>query len=352
MYGDNQAGGYSLLYQAFWLIVWCANNVGVTLINKMLFSIVDFPYPYALSAIHMAFNTIGAQMFFFSQRSSRPKALDTSQMKTIYLFSIIFSLNIAIGNVSIRYVSVNFNQVMRSLVPIVVMSIGLLFQNKSYSSQRKWAVIPIVFGVALATFGDMRYTAIGIFFTVCCVILAALKVVLSGQMLTGDLKLHPVDLIYKMAPLALVQLSLLSFLTGELDDIWANWNAYHQSGVFHMCFISGVLSFSLNICSFMANKVTSPLTLSIAANIKQVLMILLSTVYFATPVSFVNGIGIIIVLIGGSRYSLVSVMENNSLPTSATASSSSSSSSNPSSGTPTSLLNPSTSSSQLSQVIK
>ena len=47
--------------------------------------------------------------------------------------------------------------------------------------------IPIVFGVALATFGDMRYTAIGIFFTVCCVILAALKVVLSGQVLSLSL---------------------------------------------------------------------------------------------------------------------------------------------------------------------
>jgi len=132
---------------SFWLLVWTANNIGVTLLNKAVFAKVDFHYPYFLSFVHMVCNSFGSQLVFLSIRrdnlrlkatqseddgTSNPKQvgifqrllgnitrkeLDANGKRNILAFSVIFSLNIAIGNVSLRHVSVNFNQVMRSLVP-------------------------------------------------------------------------------------------------------------------------------------------------------------------------------------------------------------------------------------------
>jgi len=296
----------------FWLLIWLVNNIGVTLLNKSAFQSVDFKYPFFLSSLHMAFNTVGSHVYHYFTSSSNKRALLPGVETTpIYLFSIVFSLNIAIGNVSLRHVSVNFNQVMRSLVPALTLAFGLL-QRKSISRQKSLAVLPIVLGVALSCYGDMSYTALGFFFTCCCVLLAAVKVVASGEMLTGSLKLHPVDLLSKMAPLALLQCLALSLATGELGGMRERWGEISPTAAPQMwtvVLLSGAASFTLNICSLVANKLTSPLTLCIAANVKQVLMIIFSTVLFSVEISAVNGVGIGVVLVGSARYSYICVLE-------------------------------------------
>lgn len=76
------------------------------------------------------------------------------------------------------------------------------------------AVVPIVVGVGLTFYGDMTFTNIGATYTMLCVVFAALKAVVSGELLTGDLKLHPIDLLLKMCPLALIEIGILAIATG------------------------------------------------------------------------------------------------------------------------------------------
>ncbi|KAG7364824.1 triose-phosphate transporter family protein [Nitzschia inconspicua] len=308
-----------------WLCLWTVNNLGVTLLNKITFAMVDFQYPYFLSFVHMLCNSLGTQYIFWQIKhddktgteSSIQKLLghlvrrdlDATGKSYILLFSLIFSLNIAIGNVSLRYVSVNFNQVMRSLVPCFTIFLGLLV-GKTFTCRRIASVVPIIVGVMMACFGDMEYTILGFVYTLSCVILAALKAVVAGEMLTGSLKLHPVDLLGHLAPLAMIQCIIMSLATGEIPAILRRPELYltDPRPVIVILF-SGLCSFSLNITSLMTNKLTSPLTLTIAGNVKQVMMIVISTIIFATPITPLNGFGIVVVLIGSAIYSFVSLKD-------------------------------------------
>jgi drug/metabolite transporter (DMT)-like permease len=222
-------------------------------------------------AVSVACNIIGAQLYFAFSKTAKPKQLplDGGSRKSVFLFSVIFALNIAIGNTSLRWASVNFNQVFRALVPVVAMVASMLFYGKVYSSKRKYAVVPIVMGVALTFYGDLSATSYGVFYTALCVLLAALKVIAAGELLTGELKLHPIDLLSKMCPLALIQIACLSFISGEVSEIASRWRYIADSAAPQVVLLSGVLSFSLNVSSFVANKLTSALTLCIAANVKQ-----------------------------------------------------------------------------------
>jgi len=308
---ETVSGGETVYSQILWLFLWMGNNIGVTLLNKAAFNSVDFNYPYALSAVHMLCNAIGA--FFFQRvfsNSVKIKKLEWEHQKIILAFSFLFAANIAVGNDSLRHVSISFNQVMRSVVPGVVMLMGMC-TGKTFSTSKKLAVLCVVVGIATATFGEIRFTVLGFVITCLCVLLAALKVVISGLALTGEMKLDPLDLLIKMSPLACVECLVMSHLQGELAEIYENWDNLVNSSAFFVVFFTGVLAFSLNILSFTANKVTSPLTLTVAANLKQAILIAVGYMTFGNKPTLPGIVGVCIVILGSARYSQLSFVEQN-----------------------------------------
>uniref|UniRef100_A0AAV1TFC6 Sugar phosphate transporter domain-containing protein n=1 Tax=Peronospora matthiolae TaxID=2874970 RepID=A0AAV1TFC6_9STRA len=289
----------------FWLAMWFLQNIGVTFWNKKALSALQLPV--TLTFVHMTCNTLGAFLFIYVYKGIDRKPLKPGQTQLMVSFSFIFVSNIITGNWSLGLVSISLNQVMRALVPSVVIVLSMLILGKTYTLERKLSLVPVAFGVYLACTGDNSCTVIGFIITAVAVLFAGLKAVLSNKFLSGDLKLHPVDLILHQAPLSACWCLAAMFLSGEVDTIMNNWEAVPSASFWYI--LTGIISFMLNVTSFMANKVTSPVTLCVCGNMKQVVVIVMSILINNDVITAQKVIGIVVVTIGGSAYAYISTKE-------------------------------------------
>ncbi|CAI2164492.1 13878_t:CDS:10 [Funneliformis geosporum] len=160
----------------------------------------------------------------------------------------------------------------------------------------------VVLGVAFATVGDYYFTKMG-------TVLAALKTVVTNRVQVGRLKLHPLDLLLRMSPLAFVQTVIYAYVTGELHRVRAFSRTEMTTSLVFALVTNGVIAFFLNVVSFTANKKTSALTMTVAGNVKQVLSIILAVVIFNLTITPTNGLGIFLTLLGGAWYARIEFAE-------------------------------------------
>lgn len=305
------------------LLLYFLLNLGLTLSNKQVLGTAR--YPWLLTALHAATTSIGClllkRMGYFKCTN-----LSSRDNRVLIGFSCLFTANIATSNVSLYVsivhsgashsltrssglVSVPFHQVLRSTVPIVTIMIYRWVYGRVYSCQIYLTMLPLIGGVGLATFGDYYFTVYGFLLTFLGVVLAATKSVAMNRLITGTLKLSPLELLYRMSPLAAVQSLLVAFANGELQ--MAQNARESDSGLtssfFAIIGVNAIMAFSLNWVSFETNKVAGALTISVCANLKQILTILLGMVMFRVRVVPLQGIGMCIAVLGAAWYSKAEV---------------------------------------------
>ncbi|OWZ28658.1 hypothetical protein C351_06492 [Cryptococcus neoformans c8] len=296
---------------AYWLALYFVFNLGLTLFNK--FVLVSFPFPYTLTGLHALSGCAGCYIAL-ERGAFTPARLTRKENVVLGAFSVLYTINIAVSNISLQLVTVPFHQVVRASTPLFTIFISSIFLRTRFSIMKLVSLLPVVAGVGFATYGDYYFTAWGLILTLLGTFLAALKTVVTNLIQTGGggrLKLHPLDLLMRMSPLAFIQCVIYGWYTGELERVRAYGATQMTSTKAVALLVNGVIACGLNIVSFTANKKAGALTMTVSANCKQVLTIALAVVLFNLHITPTNGIGILLTLIGGGWYGYVEYKEKN-----------------------------------------
>lgn len=88
---------------AFWLVLYFVFNLGLTLFNKSV--LMSFPFPYTLTASHALCGSVGG--YVLSQNGAVVKSnLGPKDTAALVAFSVLYSVNILVSNVSLHLVTV------------------------------------------------------------------------------------------------------------------------------------------------------------------------------------------------------------------------------------------------------
>ncbi|KJX94400.1 tpt-domain-containing protein [Zymoseptoria brevis] len=293
----------SIQAKLLFLAAYMTLNLFLTLSNKAVLTRARFPW--LLTALHASATSIGC-LAMLGTGYLKLSHLGKREQMVLVAFSLLFTINIAISNVSLAMVSVPFHQIMRSTCPVVTILIYRWVYGREYGTMTYFTMIPLIFGCAVATAGDYNATILGSALTLLGVVLASVKTVASNQLMTGSLKLSALEILLRMSPLAAIQCVSYAFMTGEVSKLQTAYLDGHFSteSVAYLL-INAITAFLLNIVGFQANKMAGALTITVCGNVKQALTILFGIVLFHVEVGVVNGIGMIITILGAVWYSKV-----------------------------------------------
>ena len=93
--------------QLSWLTLYFLSNLSLTLYNK--FVLVRFPFPYTLTALHALCGSIGGYILM-ERGVFEPRTLTTAENTVLVAFSVLYTVNIAVSNLSLGLVTVPVRQ--------------------------------------------------------------------------------------------------------------------------------------------------------------------------------------------------------------------------------------------------
>jgi drug/metabolite transporter (DMT)-like permease len=302
----------SRLYISIWFLL----NITLTLMNKSVMEFSKFRFPVTLSYLHQALGTFLCFVLTTicpcdpdsaKRRDVQDAPVDFEETiwRRILALSLLFSLNIIFGNISLRHCSVAFVQVVRAIIPMSTMIFSVIFLHSKYSAYHYFSCFVVCIGVAFSCFGEINLTTFGLFATIFGCILSSLKSISVKLSLSGSYELQPFNLLDRMSPISGIEMFALILISGENRDMVASEQYRGTLWPILSVLTTGVVAFLVNLTNFQATAHTSPLTVTIVGCVKQVVTIVLSVLIFDKKLTLLNTFGVVVTTCGSLWYGLL-----------------------------------------------
>lgn len=287
------------------IMAWYASNITVLLTNRAILAGPGFRHPVFLTLCHMLACAGLGILLSFSGLTTIQRIGSVPQLQKIFVLAVIFCATILLGNASLRYIPISFNQAIGATTPFCTAVFALVLQGKRETLWTYAALIPVVGGVILASKGEPQFHSIGF---LCCALATvgrALKSVVQTLLLTDKSEqMNSMSLLFHMATMSV---ALLVPTTLMLEP-QAFHNAYALSvkdGRFLLWLCSNsTMAYAVNLCNFIITVYTSALTLQVLGNVKGVAAAVISCMIFRNPVTVMGTLGYAITMGGVALYSV------------------------------------------------
>ncbi|KAG8831054.1 hypothetical protein FRC17_003787, partial [Serendipita sp. 399] len=263
---------------------WIALSSSVIIYNNYIFNGLNFRYPVFLVSWHLVFATIGTRILARTTGLLDPtKVSEMSNdiyVRSILPIAVLFCGSLILSNKAYLYLSVSFIQMLKAFTPVTIVLISFSLRTQSPSRRLLLIISSISFGVCMASYGELRFNAIGFAIQSLAIVFEASRLVMIEVLLQG-LKMDPLVSLHCYAPPCTVLTVTLLFLTEGMAPLKL---ALVQVGLFHLL-ANAMTAFTLNVAAVWLVGVGGGLVLTLAGVLKDIILITGSVLIFGSVVT-------------------------------------------------------------------
>jgi len=293
---------------AFYFVV----SMALVFLNKNLMS-KEFEYPLFITWFQLIvavvcvtfLGAIGQSVETFSFIPPMDFKIETAQK--VLPLALIFVAMVAFNNLCLLWVEVTFYQVARSTTIgfTIVFTYLILGQPTSWPAIRSCLIV--ILGFVVGSYGEVRFTWFGVIFGVvssCFVSLYGIYV----KKIMAAVDNNQWKLLFYNNLLSIFFMIPFIWLAGEAEGLKSNELLWEFKTWVNLT-ITGLFGFLINIAVFLQIRFTSPLTNNIVGTAKACVQTFVAMIAYRNPISFLNGVGIFLVIAGSFIYSHIRYSE-------------------------------------------
>jgi drug/metabolite transporter (DMT)-like permease len=285
------------LYIALVVLFFASSSLGAIFINKTCLTGYHFRYPLVLMLGQMLF----AIVVLTALHATGCKTIPTMRRKDIPLMAIptvLFTSNVIVGLSALSLVNIPMFSAFRRLTLLFVMGAEYVFLRKTHSPAIINAVVVMTFGAFVSAVDDVTFSRLGYLLVFLNNLLTALYLAAIKRVMRETL-FDPLSLLYYTALMGAPVVAALIVLTGELRDVVNAFKTQPElmtPGFLMSLTLTATGAFAVNFSTSLCTHVTSPLTTSVAGQVKNVLQTVLGFFSWGFVPTTMNVAGLLVAL--------------------------------------------------------
>ncbi|XP_067144761.1 solute carrier family 35 member E2A-like [Centruroides vittatus] len=208
--------------------------------------------------------------------------------------SLRFS-TVLLGLIALWYVPVSFAETVKSSAPVFTVVISRLILGDKTSLLVISSLFPVMGGLALCSANELSFNTLGFIAAVATNLSECFQNVYSKMLLSGEKVTYSPPELQCFSSLASIGVQIpASIMLVNFPKVWAGLN--HE--MILILVLGGVSFHCQSLMEYMLLGYISPVTHSVANTTKRALLIWLSVLTFGNKVTFLSGLGTMIVIFG------------------------------------------------------